>query len=138
MSEWMAWFVVGGLVVVIELFVGTFYLLMIGLGMAVGGVAALLGLSLPLQAICAALAGSIATLLLRRSRYGRRPAVAPQSDPDMNMDIGQTLTVAEWQDGRARVMYRGAMWDVALAPDALAAPGVFIIREIQGSCLIVA
>jgi hypothetical protein len=37
----------------------------------------------------------------------------------------------------ARVMYRGAMWDVELAPGQAAAPGVFTIREVRGSRLIV-
>jgi hypothetical protein len=41
-------------------------------------------------------------------------------------------------DGKARVMYRGAMWDVELEAGAAAQPGSFIIREVRGNRLIVA
>ncbi|HCN90872.1 MAG TPA: NfeD family protein, partial [Oxalobacteraceae bacterium] len=51
--------------------------------------------------------------------------------------------VDEWKPGvdarhTARVMYRGAMWDVELEHGAQARPGLFMIREIQGSRLFVA
>lgn len=137
MTEWMGWFIAAGVVLVLELFTGTFYLLMMSIGIAVGGIAALSGLGGPLQAITAAVAGTVATLLLRRTRFARRYITPAQQDPNVNMDIGQTLTVAAWQDGKARVMYRGALWDVILAAGAIAVPGVFTIREIRGSCLIV-
>jgi hypothetical protein len=35
-------------------------------------------------------------------------------------------------------MYRGALWDVELAPGVTATPGQFVIREVRGSRLIVA
>ena len=56
----------------------------------------------------------------------------------MNIDIGQSVTVDSWSDGRARVMYRGAMWDVQLAPGALAEAGYFRIVEVQGNRLVLA
>ena len=42
-----------------------------------------------------------------------------------------------WTDGRARVMYRGALWDVELGPGTTARPGDFRIVEVQGSRLVV-
>lgn len=138
MPDAISWFVAAGLLVILELFSGTFYLLMIALGMAAGGVAVLAGAAMPWPAASAAVVGVLATLLLRRSKYGRAVKTAAARDPNVNLDIGQSVTVAQWQDGSARVMYRGAMWDVELAPGVGQHPGIFTICEIRGNRLIVA
>jgi membrane protein implicated in regulation of membrane protease activity len=139
MADWSMWLVAAGATVILELFSGTFYLLMIAIGLAAGSAVALLGGGPPLQTLAAAVVGLIATAVLRRSRYGRPEARGDAArDPNVNLDIGQTVTVPQWQDGAARVMYRGALWDVELAPGESPAPGQFIIREIRGSRLIVA
>ena len=91
-----------------------------------------------MQTLTAAVVGVLATLLLRRSRYGRPQRRDPAFDAGINIDIGQTVNVPQWQDGTARVMYRGALWDVELVPGATAAPGLYTIREVRGSRLIVA
>lgn len=141
MNAWMIWLAVAGLLVILELFSGTFYLLMIALGLVAGALAAVFNFGSELQMIVAAVVGTIATLALHKSRYGWRPGKDAARDPNINMDIGQSITVAQWQDlgngkSTSRAMYRGAMWDVELqhvVPHA----GVFIIQEIQGSRLIV-
>lgn len=137
MSDAMGWLVAAGVLVVLELFSGTFYLLMIALGLAAGALAALLGLGAAMQMLAAALVGVIATALLHRSRFGHRGRSDPARDPNVNIDIGQRLEVPHWEDGRARVKYRGALWDVELGPGAQAQPGTFRIVEVQGSRLIV-
>ena len=138
MNEWVMWVVMAGVLVVLEMFTGTFYLLMIAVGMAFGALAALFGVSVPAQTIVAAVVGVIATGVLHRSRFGRPARMNPARDQNMNLDIGQTLMVDHWQGGKARVMYRGAMWDVELGPGAMAEGGTFKIVEVQGSRLIVA
>ena len=138
MADWMNWFLAAGLLLILEMLSGTFYLLMFAIGVACGGLAALAGAALPWQTVLAAVIGVLATLLLRRSRYGKPNKTNAARDPNVNMDIGQSVTVQQWQDGFARVMYRGALWDVELAPGATASPGTFTIREIRGSRLIVA
>jgi membrane protein implicated in regulation of membrane protease activity len=138
MADWIHWFIAAGIVVILELFTGTFYLLMIAIGIAAGGLAALAGAAMAMQTLTAAVVGVLATLLLRRSRYGRPQRRDPAFDSGVNIDIGQTVNVPQWQDGTARVMYRGALWDVELAPGAIAAPGPYTIREVRGSRLIVA
>jgi membrane protein implicated in regulation of membrane protease activity len=137
MADWMNWMAAAGVLVVLELFSGTFYLLMIAIGLAFGAGAALLGLGLPLQTIIAAALGVASTGLLHRSRFGRPSRRHVARDPNVNIDIGQSVTVCEWHAGRARVMYRGALWDVELAPGAQAHAGDFKIVEVQGSRLIV-
>ncbi|MEJ7805458.1 MAG: NfeD family protein [Telluria sp.] len=138
MNEWMIWLSLAGALVVFELFTGTFYVLMIAAGMAAGALAAMFGLSVPAQIAIAAIIGVAATGLLHRSRFGRPLKQDAARDPNVMLDIGQNLDVETWHDGRARVMYRGAQWDVDLAPGAIAGAGTFRIVEVQGSRLIVA
>jgi membrane protein implicated in regulation of membrane protease activity len=135
MTESMTWFLVAGLLVIVELFIGTFYLLMVAAGIAAGGVAASLDATLPMQAATAAIVGVVGTLLLRRR--GKKARISAQRDPNISLDIGQRVTIAKWHDGRARVTYRGALWDVELAPGVEPVGGSFTIREIRGSRLIV-
>ncbi|TFW31405.1 NfeD family protein [Duganella callida] len=142
MADWSYWLAAAGLAVILELFSATFYLLMIAIGMAAGSVAALLGFGAAPQLLVAAVVGVAATVALRRSRYGRHQRrVRAERDPNVNLDIGQTVHVPAWQDGTARVMYRGALWDVEFdrsgAPGAAPAPGQYTIREVRGSRLIV-
>lgn len=143
MADWSFWLIAAGVAVTVELFIGTFYLLMIAIGLVFGALAAAIGLALPIQTMVAAIVGVAATIGLRRSRYGRMGTrVEAERDPNVNLDIGQTVTVPAWQDGVARVMYRGALWDVELDRTATGAsapsPGQYIIREVRGSRLIVA
>lgn len=142
MSDWVLWFVSAGVVVILELFTGTFYLLMIAIGLAAGGVAATMGASSAVQLLTASLVGVLAVYGLRQSRFGKRRIVDAAQDPNVNLDIGQALTVDAWTchpGGRstARVAYRGAMWDVELEPGEQPRSGAFVIREVRGSRLIV-
>lgn len=143
MADWLGWFGLAGALLIVEMFTGTFYLLMIAIGVAAGGVASLAGLGLAVQLVVAAIVGIIATFALRRSRWGKTARRNAGIDPNINLDIGQTLTVDAWEgsgDGvrTARAMYRGALWDVELEKGSSAQSGVFVIREVRGSRLIVA
>jgi membrane protein implicated in regulation of membrane protease activity len=138
MSDWMNWLVAAGVLVIAELFTGTFYLLMIAIGLAAGALAAWLGLSGPLQTFAAASVGLVATAILHRSRLGRPSRPEASRDRNVNLDIGQRVLVDAWTDGRARVMYRGVLWDVELGPGAQPEAGNFRIVEVLGNRLIVA
>jgi len=139
MADWMGWLVTAGVLVILELFTGTFYLLMIAIGLAVGGLVALTGAGLPLQAIVAGAVGVIATGVLHRSRFDRGRADGQATrDRNINLDIGEHVTVPAWDNGRARVMYRGALWDVELGHGATPHAGEFRIVEVLGSRLVVA
>ncbi|MFL6673224.1 MAG: NfeD family protein [Massilia sp.] len=137
MADWMNWLVAAGALVILELFTGTFYLLMIAIGLAFGALAALAGAAVPLQTIAAAVVGVLATGLLHRSRLGKPGKANAARDHNVNLDIGQRVNVPAWQDGKARVMYRGALWDVELGQGARPEAGDFRIVEVQGSRLIV-
>ena len=138
--DWSAstlwWLAAAGLVAA-ELASGTFYLLMLALGAAAAALAAMAGLGLSAQLLAAALVGggAVAFWYLRR---GRQPARAPAStNRDVNLDIGGLVQVAHWRaDGSARIHYRGAGWDVRFAGSGAPAAGEFVIRAVEGSCLL--
>lgn len=141
MADWMIWFAAACVLVILEMATGTFYLLMIAIGAATGGIAAFAGMHGASQCVIAAGVAAIATYALRRSRLGQPERLDAARDPAVNLDIGQALEVGEWRvlPGAAattRVMYRGALWDAELASDGIAVPGLFMIREIQGNRLI--
>jgi len=138
MDSYIVWFVVAFGLLVAELLTGTFYLLVIAIALAVAGFAALAGASSPLQFIVGAAIGLGGSIWLRSTRFGERLHERGE-DLVQNMDIGQTLRVEHWTAARtARASYRGAVWDVELAPGEQPAGGEFVIREINANRLIVA
>ncbi|HEY1997405.1 NfeD family protein [Paraburkholderia sp.] len=131
------WWVGAGVLIVLELMSGTFYLLMIALGFIAAALARLAGANVDVQFVLAALVALAAVLLLRRSRFGRKTRKAAAINPDVNLDIGQTLAVPAWRDRKARANYRGAAWDVELAPGEPEDARVYEISALDGSRLIV-
>jgi hypothetical protein len=81
------WWVLAGAAVAVELATGTFYLLMIALGLAAGAIAAHLGLPVAGQTMVAAIVGGGATAVWhwRRSRQPAQPVAA--ENRDVNLDI---------------------------------------------------
>lgn len=138
MDSYIGWFVVAFGLLVAELLTGTFYLLVISIALAVAGMAAFAGAPGPLQFVVAAVIGIGGSIWLRSTRFGRK-LHERGDDRVQNMDIGQSLRVEHWTPARtARASYRGAVWDVELAPGEPPATGEFIIREIHANRLIVA
>jgi len=142
MADWVYWFAVAGVLVAVEIFTGTFYLLMLAFGMVAGGIVALTGLGVAFQFAVAGIIGAAVTLLLNKSRFGARNRRPHTHDPNVNMDIGKTLAVGEWHavsggSSQSRVSYRGTMWDVELEKGSNASPGMFVIREVRANRLIV-
>jgi membrane protein implicated in regulation of membrane protease activity len=138
MESYIGWFVVAFGLLVAELLTGTFYLLVISIALAVAGLAALAGAPFALQLVAAAAIGIGGSVWLRSTRFGRR-LHEKGDDRVQNMDIGQSLRVDQWTPARtARATYRGAVWDVELAPGEPPTSGEFVIREIHANRLIVA
>lgn len=138
LSASTAWWLLAGAVVAAELATGTFYLLMIAVGLAGGALAAHAGLPLAGQIATAAALGSGATGVWHWRRM-RRPRSAPsERNADMLLDIGQRVQVEAWRpDGTADVVYRGARWSArAAAPDDARAPGGFQVVAVEGSTLV--
>lgn len=134
------WWIIAVGLGVLELITGTFYLLVLALACAAGGLAAWAGLGVPLQLLVTAVVAVAGWLLLRR-RNPWRGSTAADADPNMLLDIGERLQVEAWgADRQARVQYRGATWTVELdpaQPAEAARPGAFVIARVVGNRLIV-
>ena len=130
------WWLVAIALGIAELFTGSFYLLVLAAGAAGAGLAAALGFGTAVQFVCAALISAAGAALVRRQRPLRGDEMPAARNPDVNLDIGQVVQVERWDaNRRARIAYRGAMWDVELLPGTAASPGSFQIREVEGSRL---
>ena len=141
MEAWMWWLIAAGLLVILELVTGTFYLLMVSVGLIAGAGTAAMFDSVAIQFLVAAVIGFGATSVLHFSRFGMQHKIEASRNADVNIDIGQQLEVEEWSDsgnGRyvARSKYRGALWDIELQ-EGRAESGRFEIVQIVGSRLIV-
>jgi membrane protein implicated in regulation of membrane protease activity len=139
MDDSTIWWLLAGAAVALELLSGSFFLLVVGLAMAAGAVAAHFDATLTQQLLSAALVGGGGTALWYKWRRLHPRRLAAQFNPDVNLDIGQTVEVEQWEpNGLAFVKYRGAQWQVALqTPTESALPGRHKIVEVQGSLLIV-
>jgi len=121
MMDWAIWFVLAGLVIVAELFTGTFYLLMIAIGLIAGGAVALLGGSLEWQLLAAAAVGFIATGLLRRSRFGKHKKILLRAIPmycwisvrASGSITGRRKTASAWRGYRIAAQTGTSSWKPA-------------------------
>lgn len=138
MAESTVWWLLAGAAVAIELLTGTFYLLMLAIGLAAAAVAANLGFSMPVQLVLAAVFGGGAVVgwhLVRQRGPRELPAAANR---DVNLDIGETVHVTRWHpDGTTLVKYRGAQWTAVPAPGTIPVAGPHRIREVVGSRLVI-
>jgi membrane protein implicated in regulation of membrane protease activity len=140
MSDSTIWWLLAGMAVALELVTGTFYLLMLAVGMIAGALAAHFGASLITQIVIASLVGggAVALWYLKRSK-DPQPATA-NANRDVQMDIGETVHVQQWnEDATASVRYRGAQWTVELADRSTPPePGFFKVQQLNGNRLVVA
>jgi len=138
MAESTLWWLLAGSAVVLELFTGTFYLLMLALGMVAAALAAHAGAGTTVQLIVAAVVGSAAVVgwyLVKKRRDGD-PSV--RSMRSVNLDVGEVIQIDEWNaDGTASVKYRGAQWTVIQRPGNAPTPGSYRVAELVGNRLLV-
>ena len=94
--DWSAstlWWVASGALVAAELFSGTFYMLMLALGCAAGGLAALSGMESSAQVITAAVVGAGTTAVWHYRRASSPRSAPVESNRDANLDIGESIHV---------------------------------------------
>ncbi|HUW26205.1 MAG TPA: NfeD family protein [Gallionella sp.] len=132
MTPYIYWFVLAFGLLALEMATGTFYMLMLAIAVAIGGVAALLGTSLPIQITFTALAGIIGIVILRRMK-----SIHPIDAASQSLDTGQPVQLVTWrEDGSARVYYRGAEWDAEPESADMPREGALYIKDIHGSKLV--
>ena len=139
MADSTIWWLLAGAAVALELVTGTFYLLMLAVGMVAGALAAHLGLSVMAQIVVAAVIGGGAVVAWHWKRRKNPKPAGANANRDVQMDIGETVHVVQWNDdATASVKYRGAQWTVVLAGHhAAPEPGFFKVKELDGNRLVV-
>jgi len=138
MADSTIWWLLAGAVIALELLTGTFYLLMLSLGLAGAAVAAHLGATMPVQLVVAAVLGGGFVVGWRGYKKHQPPALPAGANRDVNLDIGETLHIDAWhEDGTSTARYRGANWTVSLRTGAASSPGLHRIVEVVGNRLVV-
>jgi membrane protein implicated in regulation of membrane protease activity len=133
MSAYWLWWIAAAALIAAELLTGTFYLLAVGIAVAIGGVAAWLGAPIPVQLLIAGALGVVGTMLLQR--WKRRLAASTATQP--GLDVGQMVQVKSWGPGGvARVAYRGSTWDAEVAAPETSRAETMYITGMRGSVLL--
>jgi len=137
MTESTIWWLLTGGAVAVELLTGTFYLLMLAIGLAAAAVSAHLGLGLVGQLVVAAVVGGGAVVLWHLRQERNDAELPAQANPNVNLDIGEVLQVGAWNpDGTADVQYRGARWTAIHRAGVTPSTGAHRVSEIIGNRLL--
>lgn len=123
MEPYIAWAILGFVLVITELFSGTFYLLMLGVAAFGASIAAWLGQGFPVQSIVAGIVAAAGAYAVHswRARNATQQMKA--------VDEGQPASFENWVDRNARlarVRYRGASWDARVEGDQVPEPGSLV------------
>ncbi len=138
MADSTLWWLLTGALIAIELLIGTFYLLMLSLGLAGAAIAAHLGADFPVQLLVASVLGGGFVVAWRSYKKRQPPNLPASANRSVNLDIGETVHIDAWnEDGTSTARYRGATWNVSLRPGAMSVPGPHRIIEVVGSHLVV-
>jgi membrane protein implicated in regulation of membrane protease activity len=135
MADSTLWWLLAGAAVAIELLTGTFYLLMLAIGLAAAALSAHAGAGLAVQTVVAA-AVSVATVggwhLLRHRVRGMGSPGA-----NIDFDAGEHVHVAAWTaDNTSVVRYRGTTWTAVPASGTPEGTGAHRVRHVDGSRLV--
>lgn len=132
MESYLWWWILGAVLVGIELTSGTFYLLVYGLAAAVAGIAAWLGAGLVVQLLVAGVIALLGTLALRHWKRSTDHTESTAQD----LDIGKPVQVETWQQNRGQVKYRGAVWDAEAESAAVDPARPLLIKAVRGNTLV--
>ena len=117
MSDYLMWLIAGLALIIIEVTMGTFYLLVLGIAAFAGALAAYFGAGALAQVACAGILAAIGLFAVQRWHRSRHV----DEQRDRSLDLGQVVTLESWLDlnsKRVRVKYRGTTWDAQLVGDA--------------------
>lgn len=122
-EPYLAWAILGLILVIAELVTGTFYLVMLGLAAFGASAAAYLGQDFPVQSIVAGIVAAVGAYWVH---VYRARSATEQMKP---IDAGQPANFENWIDQGARlarVRYRGASWDARVDGDHAPEPGSIV------------
>lgn len=133
-QDYNFWFFCALGLLALEMLTGTFYMLVLSLGLAAGGVVGLMGGGVFGQSVTAGIISVVGAVVVHRSRFARSPDLNAASQ---NLDIGQSVDVQTWhKDGTAAVSYRGSRWDAELEASHMPRNKTMYIKAMRGSKLI--
>lgn len=138
MEESTIWWLLAGGMVVAELITGTFYLLMVALGLAAAALVAHAHLPLTGQIVTAAVVGGGAVVAWHFAKRRRPGDPSARANRSVNLDVGETIVIDSWNaDGTTTVKYRGATWTAIHRPGVTPSTGAHRVAELVGSRLLV-
>ncbi len=138
-NEWAGWFGAAALLAVAELMSMDFVLLMLGLGLAGGGVADLLGAPLPVQ-VLAAVVIAMGTLVFVRPSVVRRLHHGPEITTGHAALVGRSAVVTEDVSAHGgQIKLAGEIWTARPYDDSLVIPAgsTVDVFEIKGATAVV-
>ncbi|MDO4938108.1 MAG: NfeD family protein [Sutterellaceae bacterium] len=128
------WMYYGMALVVLDVFVGSFYLAVLGAACLVTALVSWFDLTVAWQLVSFAtttLAGGATVYYVRRFKTNY------EADTLQNLDIGKCVMVDDWTpQGTAFVTYRGAQWQATAQEGAERRPGAFEIVAVNGPILV--
>ncbi len=131
------WLGLAALALIGEVTTGTFYLLLVALGLVAGGIAAWAAASIEWQLVACGVVLLGGLYILRKTGVLKKREVNAARNKDVNMDIGQTVDVQAWSDdSTTQVWYRGANWQAELAAGQPRQAGPHLIAEMRGTRLV--
>jgi len=134
MADSTLWWLLAGAAVAVEMLTGTFYLLMVGIGLAAGALAAQAGVSTPAQLVIAAVIGGGAVLAWH---FVRRRRFTTGTGTNLDFDAGEHVHVDAWTaDNTASVRYRGTVWTAVPVGGTPQGSGPHRVRHVDGSRLV--
>jgi membrane protein implicated in regulation of membrane protease activity len=138
MAESTIWWLLAGTAVAVELVTGTFYLLMLALGLAAAALAAHAGAVLVEQLVVASAVGGGAVIAWHWIKRRRPGDPSARADRSVNLDVGELVMIEAWDaEGTALVKYRGATWTAVHRPGVTPSIGMHRVAELVGSRLLV-
>ena len=135
------WFAIAAIALILELLSGTFVLLLICLGAIAAGAAAWFELGIIIQLALLAIIPVIGIFVLKRiGKFHLRNPLASEADSNLNLDIGKSVYVDDWdlERRRTQLKFRGAQWQAKPAEDYdELRTGKHMIVAIKGIILII-
>ncbi len=127
------WLIAGFLLVIVELLTGTFYLLVLGIACFAGAALAFAGGGFEWQALVAAVVALAGLLFVQRYRRTMEPKRM------QGLDYAQPARFDSWvsrEGGRARVKYRGTLWDAQIIGEISGEDGeILYVKSVDGNSL---
>ncbi len=138
MAESTIWWLMAGAFVALELVTGTFYLLMLAVGMVAAALAAQAGAGTVLQLLVAALVGGGAVVVWHQVKKRKPTDPSARADRSVNLDVGEIVQIEAWgPEGTANVKYRGSNWTAIHRSGVIPSAGAHRVSELVGSRLLV-